>query len=70
MMAYNWNPDSIINENVRKMVGITPIADESRECKLRWFGDIQERLVNATARQGQVLCLNDDAKARGWKDLN
>ena len=39
------------NEDIRKMVGVAPIQDKLRENRLRWFGHVQRRPIEAVVRR-------------------
>lgn len=37
----------IRNENIQGLVGETPIEDKIRKCRLRWFGQVRKRPLDA-----------------------
>ena len=43
--------DRIRNEHIREIVGVAPIEDKMRENRLRWFGHIQRKPLDALVRK-------------------
>jgi len=43
--------DRIRNELIREEVGIAPIENKMKEIRLRWFGHVKRRSVNAQMRR-------------------
>jgi len=41
--------DRVRNEVIRDLVKVTPIGDKMRETRLRWFGHVKRRRVDAPA---------------------
>ena len=39
--------DKVRNENIRSLVGVAPVEDKMRENRLRWFGHIGRRRMDA-----------------------
>ena len=64
MCVRTWN-DRIRNVNIRDMVGVAPIEDKLRENRLRWFGHICCRPIDAVARRSDMIVGNDNTKERG-----
>ena len=56
------------NENIRKMIGVVPIEGKLRKNRLRWFGHVQQRPVDATTNRSGTIMV--DGNAWGGKDLN
>lgn len=47
------------------MVGIPLIEDKMQENKLRWFGYVYHRLVDAVGRKGDIVMLDGSNNGRG-----
>ncbi|XP_055827050.1 abscisic acid receptor PYL9-like [Solanum dulcamara] len=47
--------DGIRNEVIQEKVGVAPVTDKMRKARLRWFGHVRRRCVNAPV-----------TSARGW----
>jgi len=43
--------DRIRNRAIRDSVEVAPIDDKLRESRLRWFGDVKKRSVDAPVRR-------------------
>ncbi|PKA59726.1 isoleucyl-tRNA synthetase [Apostasia shenzhenica] len=43
--------DRMRNEYIRKKVGVAPIEDKLRESRLRWFGHLNRRPIEAPVRK-------------------
>jgi Reverse transcriptase (RNA-dependent DNA polymerase) len=56
--------DKIRNEDIRKKIGVAPIEEKMREHRLRWFGHLQRRPVDAPVRRG-ILHQEDVRRCRG-----
>ena len=57
--------DRIRNEHIREMVGVAPIEDKMRENRLRWFGHILQRPLDATVRNSNFLLVHGNGRDRG-----
>ena len=57
--------DRIQNEHIREMVWVAPIEDKIRENRLRWFGHIQQKPLDALVRKSDLLTIHDNASGRG-----
>ena len=56
--------DKIRNEVIRSKIGVAAIEDKMRYARLRWFGHIRRRPMDAPVRRGEtIVCL--DHKRRG-----
>ena len=49
-MSGHARMDRIRNEVIRSKVGVAPIEDKMREDRLRWFGYVQRRPLEALVR--------------------
>ena len=47
--------DKIRNEQIYKMIEVAPIDEKMRENRLRWFGYIQRRPINAPIRKSDAI---------------
>ena len=56
--------DRIQNEHIREMVGVAPIEDKMRENRLRWFGHIQRRSLEAPVRKSDLLTVYGNNRGR------
>ena len=64
MCGYN-RLDRIRNVVIRKKVGVAPIEDKMRETRLRWFGHIMRRCINALVRRCEMITLMQYRRGRG-----
>jgi len=55
--------DRIRNEVIRDLVKVAPIEDKMRETRLRWFGHVKRRSVDAPVRSCERI--NTPAGRRG-----
>ena len=60
--------DRIRNVNIRDMVGVALIEDNIRE-RLRWFGHICRRPIDAVVRRSDTFIGNDSTKGMGRPNL-
>ena len=61
--------DRIRNEHIREMVGVAPIEDKMRENRLRWFGHIQRKPLDAPIRKSDLLTIHSNAIGKGRPKL-
>ena len=61
--------ERIRNEHIREMVGVAPIEDKMRENRLRWFGHIQRKPLDASVRKSDLLTIHGNARGRGRPKL-
>jgi len=57
--------DRIRNGVIRDKIGVTPIENTIREVKLRWFGHVRRRSVNALVRNIENIDRLDCKRSRG-----
>ena len=57
--------DRVKNEDIRSLVGVTMIEDKMRENRLRWFGHIGCRPMDAPVRRMEKIDIEQDKKLRG-----
>jgi len=66
--------DKLRNETIRKSVEAAPIEDKWMESRLRWFGHVRRRNVDALVRRCESISLPDGKRSRGrskksWKEV-
>jgi len=61
--------DRIRNEIIREKVGATKIEDKMRENRLRWYGRIQGRHLDASVRKSDRIVVFGEARGRGRPKL-
>ncbi|KAJ7979012.1 Retrovirus-related Pol polyprotein LINE-1 [Quillaja saponaria] len=54
-MTGHTRNDRIRNEEIRRKVEVAPIEEKMRENRLRWFGHIQRRPMDAVVKQGDMV---------------
>ena len=57
--------DRIRNVAIRERVGVAPLEDKLRESRLRWFGHVKRRCVNAPVRRCEKINLLQYKRGRG-----
>ena len=57
--------DKIRNEVIRSLVGIVPIEDKMRENRLRWFGHVRHKPIDAPVRRVEKIDIEQGKKLRG-----
>ena len=57
--------DRIRNVVIREKVRVAPIEKKMRETRLRWFGHVKRRSVNATMRSCEMMDLRQCRRGRG-----
>ena len=50
-MCGHTRKDKIRNDHIREWVGVAPITEKLVENRLRWFGHVQRRPINAPVRR-------------------
>ncbi|VFQ64860.1 unnamed protein product [Cuscuta campestris] len=66
--------DRISNEVIRRQVGMAPVEDKLREARLRWFGHVRRRDVDAPVRRCERITVIGGSRGRGrprknWKEV-
>ncbi|XP_070029325.1 uncharacterized protein [Nicotiana sylvestris] len=56
--------DKIRNEDIRRNVGVAPVDDKMREARLRWFGHVQRRSIDAPVRRCERLAVVGTRRGR------
>jgi len=57
--------DRIRNGVSRDLVKVAPIGDKMRESRLRWFGHMKRRSVNAQVRTYERINISEGCRGRG-----
>ena len=57
--------DKIRNEVIRDLVKVAPIEDKFRESRLRWFGHVKRRSVEAPVRRCETINISVGYRGRG-----
>ncbi|PHT54050.1 Cytochrome b-c1 complex subunit Rieske-5, mitochondrial [Capsicum baccatum] len=58
--------DRVRNETIREKVGVTPVEYKTREVRLRWFGHVMGRGMDAPVRRCERLALDGFRRGRGF----
>ncbi|KAF3676132.1 putative pre-mRNA-processing factor 6-like [Capsicum annuum] len=57
--------DRVRNETIREKVGVTSVECKMREARLRWFGHVKKRGMDAPVRRCERLALDGFRRGRG-----
>ena len=57
--------DKVRNEDIRSLVGVAPIEDKMRENRLRWFGHVGRRPIDAPVRRVKKIDIEQGKKLKG-----
>lgn len=57
--------DRIRNEDIRNKVGVAPVEEKMREHRLRWFGHVLRRPLDAPVRKKVCFQENEGKRGRG-----
>jgi len=57
--------DRMSNELIKYLVKVTPIEDKMRETRLRWFGHVKRRSVDAPVRTCEGINIPNSKRGRG-----
>ena len=55
----------IRNEWIRKIIEVAPIEEKIRKNRLRWFGHIQRRPINAHVRKSDTIHIKGKLEDKG-----
>ncbi|XP_019256456.1 PREDICTED: uncharacterized protein LOC109234866, partial [Nicotiana attenuata] len=55
--------DRIRNEDIRDRVGVASVEDKTRESRLRWFGHVKRRSIDAPVRRYERLAMENLRRA-------
>ncbi|CAL5326839.1 unnamed protein product [Camellia sinensis] len=64
-MCGKTRQDRIRNECIWEWVGVAPIEDKLRENRLRWFGHIQRRPIEAVVKRCDAVTVDGSVRGRG-----
>jgi len=64
-MCGNTRLDRIRNGVMRDLVKVAPIEDKMRETRLRWFGHVKRRSVDAPMRRCELINIPGGKRERG-----
>ena len=65
MKKWKYMKDRIQNEEIHLKLGVAPINEKMRESRLRWFGHVQRRVINALAKKKELVQNERTKKGRG-----
>ena len=57
--------NKVRNENIHNLIGVASIEDEMRENRLRWFGHIRRRSMDALVRRMEKINIEQGKKLKG-----
>ena len=57
--------DKVRNEDICNLIGVAPIEDKMREHRLRWFGHVGRRPIDAPVRRVEKIDIEQGKKLRG-----
>ncbi|XP_070056715.1 uncharacterized protein [Nicotiana tomentosiformis] len=64
-MCEHTRKDGIRNKVIRDKVGVASVEDKLRESRLRWFGHVKRRDIDAPVRRCERLSMAGLRKGRG-----
>ena len=56
--------DRIRNANIHDMVGVALIKDKLRENRLKWYGHVCRRPIDAAVKRSDMIIGSDDTRGR------
>jgi len=67
---YLFKIDRFRNDTIRERVGVAPIVEKLVENRLRWFGHVERRLVDAMVRRVDQMEESQVKRGRGRPKKN
>ena len=64
-MCGNMRRDKVRKEDIRTKIGVASIEEKMRENRLRWFGHVRRRPIDAPVRRVEHINLEQVKRARG-----
>jgi hypothetical protein len=61
--------DRIRNDDICEGLGVAPVEEKLVQHRLRWFGHIQRRAVEAPVRSGVIRRFDNEKRNRGRSNL-
>jgi hypothetical protein len=61
--------DQVRNDDIRERLGVTPVEEKFVQHRLRWFGHMQRRPVEASIRNGVIRRTGNKKRGRGQPNL-
>lgn len=68
-MCGHTRRDRVRNDDIRDRVGVAPIAEKLVQHRLRWFGHIQRRPLDAPVHSGRLKRAGNVKRGRGRPNL-
>ncbi|XP_059281238.1 uncharacterized protein LOC132034923 [Lycium ferocissimum] len=65
MQMLRWMCGHSRRDRIRNRVGVAPVVDKMREGRLRWFGHVQRRCVDAPVRRCERMAVVGLKRGRG-----
>ncbi|KAF3649387.1 putative lysine histidine transporter-like 8-like [Capsicum annuum] len=65
VLGFNLDGDRVRNETIREKVGVIPVENKIQEVRLRWFGHVMRRGIDAPVRRCERLALDGFRRGRG-----
>ena len=69
LVLWEYKKDRVRNEDIRDRVGVAPIEEKLVQHRLRWFGYVQRRPLEAPVRSGVLRRANNVKRPRGQPNL-
>jgi len=64
-MSGKTRHDRIMNDTIKERVGVAPIVEKSVENRLKWFGHVKRRPVDAVVRRVYLMEESQVKRGRG-----
>jgi hypothetical protein len=61
--------DRVRNDDIRERLGVAPVEEKLVQHRLRWFGHIQRRSVEAPIRNGVIRRTDNEKRGKGTSNL-